>query len=187
LSDGASLIRPTENFYLFLLASCLLPLTFPAPPTFFLYLLSFIFSCLSLVSIFHVKFLPHFSRPVFRERLFNFPRPRHLLCRCLFVYRRRYGRRAVDSGYLLANHAHWHRDPLKWCVCLCRSGDAYAPVLSAHCLAYHPALYSWVRDRGFAGHLNLFQPVRSSYRTDAWHCHALVQLGTKQQGLTQIG
>ena len=46
----------------------------------------------------------------------------------------------VDSGNLLANHAHRHRDSLKWRVCLCRPGDAYASVLSAYCLAYHPAL-----------------------------------------------
>ena len=75
----------------------------------------------------------------------------------------------ADSGHLLADHAHWHRDPLKWRVCLCRSGDAYAPVPSAH-IAWHITLpfHTRVRDRGHAGHRYLFQPVRSSNRADCW-------------------
>src|SRR6056300_1217031 len=169
---------PLVSCLLFII-SCLL-ISLPLTCTAHLYPFSAFFilqasSCiLPPASCFRYNACLIFPGPSSRERLFNFSRPCNLLFRCLFVHRGRDGWRVVDSGNLLANHAHWHRDSLKWGVCLCRSGHTYASVLSAYCLAYHPALYSWLGDRGIAGHLDLFQPVRSRYRTDAWYCHALV-------------
>ena len=111
---------------LLFIISCLL-ISLPPTCTAHLYPFSAIFSCLSLASLklltcllppascFRYNACLIFPGPSPRERLFNFSRPCNLLFRCLFVHRgREWVAWPVDSGNLLANHAHRHRDSLKW-------------------------------------------------------------------------